>query len=413
MKYTQATLLMLMLMLPLSALSCQPSPKSKPKPKPQLKYSPVVTGEASKIDAILEPSLIRELKLEERISASACHRVFEPHERPLEQWPFEDEPSAMATLFACKAEAYTALGARGHMVAYALPQTPDNETAVDMRLVVYDDEGKLSFSHRVVRADQGSQFLSNFRESFALELSPHLICTGTAWELNIQIHCLGRDDGDVKWRGQLPFWSGISPQAVGMSLYFADLSALRRHYPYSGVEQRYKRLDGPGGRLGLYATDGQHLFFGPNRGGPYTLTAYSFKDMEHTWGRELGRELDATFTFSSPEANLLVLKHNNELWAIDTQNGDLLWQLDVGQDRPQLASINQTLYVLWRREEQPNVLVALNARDGKAQWWANTPTGVTRLSAMRGQLLLGELGAASAVSHPRPASAPMVQGSPR
>lgn len=409
MKYIQATLLPLMLTL--SALGCQPAPSHKPKPKPTLKHTPIVTGQALKLDALLAPSLERELKLEERITAAACHRIFEPNERPLEQWPFEDEPTAMATLFACKAEAYTPYGERGHMVAYALPNTPEHGSAVDMRLVVYDDQGKLRFSHRVVRSDQGPHFLSNFRESFALDLPPHLICTGTAWELNIQIHCLGREDGDIKWRGQLPFWSGISPQAQGMSLYFADLSALRKHYPYSGVEQRYKRLDGPGGRLGIYATDGKHLFFGPNRGGPYTLTAYHFKDMEHVWGRELKQELDATFSFSASDAQVLVLKHQQELWALDTGSGDLLWQLDVEQDRPALAHINQTLYLLWRREQKPNILVALNARDGKPQWWAKTPTGVTTLSAMRGNLLLGELGAASAVAHPRPASAPMVQRS--
>lgn len=391
--------------------SCQAQQPPAPKPKHVIQYAPIDAAAVKVVElsTLLEPALERELSFGVKAIAKACHQLFEPHERPLEQWPFDDKAQEATQLAACKPESSIALSDGGRAIAYALPAKAGSSAALDLRLAVYDAKGQLQWSHRVGRAEQGNEFLSNFRDSFALELKPYLICTGTAWELNIQVHCLDRADGQVRWQGLLPFWSGIPTQAFGMSLYFADLSGLRRHYPYNGVEQRFRRLDGPGGRLGIYATDGQRLYFGPNRGGPYTLTAYDFKSMSPVWGVELGVEMDNTQSLSAPDEQTLILKHQRELWALDTQQPQLLWRLKVEEDRPQLARIGQTLFVLWRRADQPNILAAFNLRDASLQWWAKAPTGTLRISALQGQLVLNDIDSAQQLTHPTPQAAPTAQ----
>ena len=375
-------------------LGCERSPHPSAAPPPQtLTYSPLPALQARALGSMMEPGLRVELELGAPVQASPCHERFEPHERPLERWPFEDAAQVAGALMACRPEAFERLSDGTLALAYALPARPESGLGPDLRVSRYDARGDLMWTHRVNRQERAGGALP--AESFVLDLPPHLICAGTTWEMTVQVHCLARQDGQARWRGQLPFWSGMRPQALGMSLYFADMAALRRHYPYSGVEQRYVRLDGSGGKLALYATDGQRLYFGPNRGGPYTLTAYDLKEMAPRWGVELGVELDATFAVASPQ--VLVVKRLDELWGIDPQTGDRLWALQVEQDRPQLIAHQDALWMLWRRADQANALLHLDARTGQVRAWASVPEGTIALGRFEGALALGQLTQAQAV----------------
>lgn len=341
-----------------------------------------------------------ELRLSKARSNQPCHISFEPYARPLATWPFTSEDDAAFSLFQCKREAFEVFDDGTFAVAYALPAAAESGMALDMRTLVFDKAGKLLWTHRMTRKEQGVNFVSNFRESFILDMPPHLICSGTLWEGSVQMHCMDRKNGQPKWMGKLPFWSGITPQAMGMSVYIADLTALRKHYPYNGLERRYKRLDGPGGRLSVYATDGQKLFFAANRTGYPLLTAYDFKTMKRVWQVEIDREFESMYTHVFKDANLLLLNSQKTLFAIDTRNGKLLYTLDIQEDNPPITYLKGNLYMLQRLPEAQNRLVAIDPKSGQAKWSSTVPNGTLRLGRQHQRLFIGSPSSAQRVYLP-------------
>ena len=214
--------------------------------------------------------------------------------------------------------------------------------------------------------------------------------------------CAQAETGEPVWQGRLPYWSGVPPQGRNKSLYVADLSGLRRVYPWTGVEMRYVEFDGPGGRASLYVTDGERLYFSAVREGPWRLTAWSFDRMEPDWSRDLPAQPDHAWHAAFPEHDLVLIKTGHRILGIDTEDGQPRWALDVGEDAPKVAASPESIFVLVRRPEVANLLHALDPRTGEHQWWAETPTGTLRVAWHEGALMLGSVRAIQRVNHPAP-----------
>lgn len=384
----RAHTLALTLALTLTVAACTSSAKkvgaqtkSTPTPKTQPVSAP--TGVLD-LTGMLDKDKRVELTLSPPTIKRPCHKTFEPHARPLEQWPFDSPAREDVELFGCDREAFLKTAQGERVIAYTLPSSEG--TSPDMRTLMYGPSGKLLWSHRTAR--KGENFTLNFRESYILDLAPHLMCSGTLWESSVQLHCMNRASGEDTWLGRLPFWSGIVPQRVDMSVVIADISAIRRHYPYNGLEQRYKRLPASGGRMALYATDGDKLFFGANRTPDLTLQAYDLKSFELLWSVAVEDEVDAVYTKILPNSELLVLQREGTLDFFNTKTGERLYRLKSNEDSSPLASWKDQVLMLQRRGAAPNRLIALDAKTGELAWWAITQTGTLKMDATSTQVML-------------------------
>lgn len=320
----------------------------------------------------------------------SCQELFEPAGAPLTQLNFADQTSREEALYGCGVEA-TLTTADGHsFYAYAI-ETPTKGRAKNLRVVSYDRAGKLRWSHKMDRSAQGMSFIANLRSSFIAEVAPHLMCVGTTWEGSVQVDCLKDASAEVAWTGKLAFWAGIEPVGFDKNLVTADVTGLKRIYPWSGVEREFKRFGGSGGRASLYATDGEKLYFASNRSAPVELVAYDFATFEPTWIKTLEKQVDPMWSAVYPEHKLLVIHQGEHLLGIDTATGDALWSAHVANDLPQITRCGDDLYVLVRRPKGPNLIHVLDPRTGARKWWGAPPTGTLRVHCAGDQLLLGSV----------------------
>lgn len=378
--------LTLALTLPISACTSstkQDSALSTPKPVPKTQPVSKPTNTLD-LTGILDGDKRVELTLSQPTLKRPCHRTFEPHTRPLAQWPLDSPKKEAVTLFGCDREAFIKTSKGERVIAYTLPSVEG--TSPDMRTLMYSPSGKLLWSHRTER--KGENFTLNFRESYILDMEPHLMCSGTLWESSVQLHCMNRETGEDAWLGRLPFWSGIVPQRAEMSVIIADISALRRHYPYNGLEQRYKKLPASGGRMALYATDGKQLFFGANRSPDLTLQAYDLTSFDPLWSVKLEDEVDSVYTRVLPQEELLVLQKEDTLDFFNTKTGKRLYRLKSNEDASPLTTWKGQVLMLQRRGTAPNRLIALNAKTGALMWWALTQTGTLKVAATPSHIML-------------------------
>lgn len=346
--------------------------------------------------AILEGDTpVRDIELDEPQRYLPCHEFFEKSGETEERYPFEDDVRARRVLWGCDVEAYAERdGVR--WVAYATPLDPNTGTK-NLRLVRYGADGKLTWRHTLDRSEQGRNFVANFRYSFITPLDD-MVCAGTLWEGGTQTHCLDDATGEPKWTGWLPFWAGFAPKAGDGGLWVADLMAATKRYPYSGVEMDYVKLPDTGGRAALYATDDETLYYSPSRSTPPTLTAIEFGTGEFRWQRELPVKPIASFHATYPDQNLIVLILDKNLVGIDTEDGRPLWAWEIGDDRPSVAMKDDVLYVLHRRPELPNALIAIDPRTGERSWRANLPTGVLEVRSADDALLVKSIRAIQRVT---------------
>ncbi|MEM1350294.1 MAG: PQQ-binding-like beta-propeller repeat protein, partial [Myxococcota bacterium] len=169
-------------------------------------------------------------------------------------------------LSACGAERWSVAVDGSLTLAYPTPTHTDSSGApVDLRVAAYDAKGALRWTFTIDRSRFAETFEANWRGSFLLPVGALLFCGGTTFQQRTHVVCVEEATGKERWRGDLDFWTGILPQSLDGSLVVADMTGLRHHYPFDGVERAYRRLPGPGGQGAFYATDGVRLFFSDNR----------------------------------------------------------------------------------------------------------------------------------------------------
>lgn len=333
-----------------------------------------------------------DLELSEPKLWGLCRDIFEPGGEQRTTYPYhEDDTKEAEAFFGCDLEGMLELDDGRRFVAYALDQERPSSETHTIRVVAYDKGGKRTWTHDTKRDSRGTSFAASYRGTTLANVPPHLFCVSSMWESGIDIECLRTKTGELAWEGRLPYWSGIAPQGFAKSLFVADLSGLRQIYPWSGVERRFKKLDGPGGRSSFYATDGERLYYSSNRTAPLELGAYDFATLDKLWSRELTQKLDPLWTEIFPEHGLMILRQEEVLIAVSTTDGKPLWAVKTGPSTPKVAANEDTILVLVRREEKPNLLHALDPKTGKSKWWSEPPTGTLRIEAAKNQVVLGSV----------------------
>ncbi len=327
----------------------------------------------------------RSLTLTEAMRLPQCAEIFEPEGSPAESFPVPKRKRARV-LAGCRPEAYRRDDEGRRWIAYAIPN--DAPSGTDLRILYYDREGALNWSHRLDRTDHANHFEANVRESFVVPLLPHVVCGGTLWAGATQVACLGAQNGEREWQGELAFWSGMPLRGHETSLVGADISGLTQRYPYSGVEMERREFEARGGHAGLYLYGPNHLLLAPDGGGPKRLTAYTFDRFERQWRTKLPGHPDSNYNDGVfPELDIAVLKIDETIYGLDLSDGSVRWAHET-RDRSPIVALDETLYMLVRRDDEDNLLYALKPQSGEVQWHAPVPTGMIHLHAVEGKLIL-------------------------
>jgi hypothetical protein len=358
-------------------------------------------GLASSIGSLRETppeAQLRAFKLAATEVLPSCHDIFEHDGAPHVRFPVEDEARLGAMLFGCQVEAQLRGADGSRLMAYALPQRVGEGTSLDMRLVRWSAAGERMWAQTMDRSAHSATFEATFRGASAADLAPHLSCGATLWDTGVQVLCVNREDGQVRWGGELHLWSGIVPVGVGKSLFVADHSGLRKLYPYTGEEQRFTRLAEPGGgKQSLYIHDAATLYFAPNREEPWRIVAYDMEAGEPRWERVMAAGAHAGWGHASDTHRVVLVLSGEQIVALDAATGDALWSLGAGSDTPPVAWGDELVYVLARRPESSNLVWALEPRTGAVRWVAPAPAGTLRLGWAAGQLHLGSVRAIQTV----------------
>ena len=72
---------------------------------------------------------------------------------------------------------------------------------------------------------------------------------------------------------------------------------------------------------------------------------------------------------------------------MDTENGQEVWRLEVGEDRPSIAEFDEGVLVLNRHPERNNSLIAISG-EGKLLWYAEVPAGILSVHTESSSILL-------------------------
>lgn len=319
------------------------------------------------------------LELSESTRYEDCHERFNPQAEPVERLPDD----AAMTALGCGMEAYSQLSDGSVVAAYLYPR-PDHPH--DLRVVRWDAQGTRLWWHDLDRTAEGSSFSINFRASWIADLLPAHVCAGTMWEGGTQGACFTPQSGEPIWSGRMPFWAGMKPMGFEQGLYVPDVSGLTQRYPYSGVEMRYRKFDGSGGRSALYLGTSDRLLFAPSRAEAPRVMAYGLKDFEPLW--RLGLPKDPTPNFGLVAQNTAILEIADELWAIDVAQGKPLWRRKAPSERASVAATEDTLFVLERRETLPSRLHAWRLREGESLWVGDVPLGTLSVHTLGSRVFL-------------------------
>jgi outer membrane protein assembly factor BamB len=307
------------------------------------------------------------LQLTEATRFEDCHVLLNNDDGPLSQFPAQD-PTPL--LLGCGAEAFQVLSDNSLIIAYDSPR-PDHPH--DLRLVRWSAQGQRLWWHDLDRNAESRSFSANFRASWIADLSPKHVCAGTMWEGGTQGLCANIDDGTPIWSGRMNFWAGMKPVGFQGGLYVPDVSGLTQRYPFSGIEMRYRKFDGAGGRAALYLNTGDGLLFAPSRAEEPRLVAYDLKTFDARWRTQL--PADPTANYGLVQNGVAVFEIGAELWAVDVDSGKALWKRPATSTRAPIAATDDTLFVLHRRDDQPNLLRALDLKSGREKWHGPTPLG--------------------------------------
>lgn len=339
--------------------------------------------------------------------APDCWEWLERNGEPLDPFPYSEPLERATQLASCGIEARHVFDDGSHIVAWGSEEKAGSRVR-DLRVARWDKNGKLRWAADMDRSRQAANWTANYRSSFVTVLPNH-VCAGTLWEGDTQVICVDPATGQEAWSGSLPFWSGVAPQPADDGLMVADLSAITKRYPFNGSEMRHKKLEGLGGRAGYYATDGKHLYFAPSRVDAPPLIAYDMAGFKELWRTPLPGAPSATLAHAWKQFGRALLKVDDNLVAVDTKTGKVVWAYEIGEDVPSVDADDDSIYVLSRRPDLPNRLTALNPSTGERRWATDTPAGTLRVLVMDGFLFIGSL---RAVQHVTPPTEVAVQESP-
>lgn len=295
----------------------------------------------------------------------------------------------------CGMEAYSVLTDGSFVTAHAVTR----ETSRDLRVSRWDATGKRLWTVDMDRSAEMRNFTANFRESWLADLAPDHLCAGTMWEGGTQGVCVKRDDGSVIWDGWMAFWAGSKPVGYDGGLYVSDVSGVSQRYPFSGIEMRFRKFDGAGGRSSLYLNGVDHVLFAPARAEEPRIIRYDFQSLEPVWRLSLPTNPTAGFGISRDAADIIGL--GEELLAVNPVNGKPLWRRPLPEPRAPIAARRDTLYLLERKTDLPNVLHAIDLKSGAAKWHATTPLGTLSVHALDERVFLKSVRSVQEVLEPR------------
>lgn len=325
-----------------------------------------------------------------------CWETLESAGAPVARLPFADRIERAEHLASCGLEAMAALPDGGLALAWGSRPQPTSR-ATDLRVAVWGPDDRLRWTADMNRSRQAANWLANFRSSF-ITVFDKFLCAGTLWEGDTQVMCAQLASGALVWNGTLPFWSGIVPQPGRGGFVVADLNALSQRYPFDGAEMRYAKLEGLGGRAGYYATDGLRLYFAPSRIDAPPLIAYDLATFDEVWRTPLPEAPAPTLALA--HADRVVMMAGEHLVALHAAGGEVAWAWRLEDDNPSIAADDELLYVLVRRPELPNQLVALDLATGARRWSMDTPPGTLRVTVVDGVPFVGSVRAVQRIITP-------------
>jgi outer membrane protein assembly factor BamB len=330
-----------------------------------------------------KPSL-PEQKLTIRLSESTryddCHVILEAPEGSA-IFP-GTKADRLGFMLGCGMEAYEKLADGSFVTAHATP----GDGVKNLRVTRWSDEGKRLWYFDADRSNEAKNFTANFRSAWVADLSPTHVCAGTMWEGGTDGTCVTLDDGKIIWAGRMSFWAGSKPLGFDGGLYVTDVSGLSQRYPFSGVEMKFRKFDGSGGRSALYLTGQDHLLFSPSRAEKPRLIRYDLKTLEASWRAEL--PANPTANYGLIEKGVAVIGVENAVLALDDATGALLWQASITEPRAPIAATNDAIYILERRVDLPNLLHCRDLKSGAPRWSAETPLGTLNVFAAEGRVFI-------------------------
>ncbi len=328
-----------------------------------------------------------------------CWESLERDAKPVDPFPFTDPVERAEHFASCGVEALAQLHDGATVVAWGAAQKPGVQ-AHDLRIAVWEASGRLRWTVDLDRSRQAANWAANYRSSFITALPPKHVCAGTLYEGDTQVICMATATGEATWKGSLPFWAGIAPQTGVDGLVVADLSAITKRYPFNGAEMQHRKLEGLGGRAGYYATDGHHLYFAPSRLDAPPLVSYDLATFKEVWRTNLPGAPTAALAHAFDALDRVLLKIGENLFALDTTSGNIVWAYEIGDDVPSIAADDNAIYVVSRLAEVPNRLTAIEPKSGKRLWSTDTPSGTLRVTVVEGKLFIGSIRAVQHVTLP-------------
>ena len=295
----------------------------------------------------------------------------------------------------CGMEAYRELSDQSFVTAHSV----EVGASKDMRVSRWSPAGERVWTFVLDRSSENGNFAANFRASWIAELAPLHVCAGTMWEGGTQGTCVEYATGKRIWSGRMPFWAGGPPIGFAGGLYVSDVSGISQRYPFSGVEMRFRKFDGAGGRSSLYLDGEDHLLFSPARAEEPRIIRYDYNSLSPIW--RLALPVDPTPGFGLSRAKADVFGVGNEAIAVDPKTGRALWRRAIPEPRVPIAATDTLLYVLERDETLPNTLHAVDLLTGKTQWHAPTPFGTLSVHVLNDRVFLKSVRSVQEVLEPK------------
>lgn len=313
------------------------------------------------------------LELTESVRYEDCHVMMESPDGT-STFPAA-KAERLSFMLGCGMEAYHKLSDGSFITAHATPADAVN----NLRVTRWSDEGKRLWFFDADRSNEARNFTANFRSAWIADLSPTHVCAGTMWEGGTDGTCVTLDKGKIIWAGRMAFWAGSNPVGFEGGLYVTDVSGLSQRYPFSGVEMKFRKFDGSGGRSALYLPGDDHLLFSPSRAEKPRIIRYDLKDLEAKWRSELPG--NPTANYGLIESGIAVIGIDKALYALDDSSGKTVWTAEIPESRAPIATTSDTFYFLERRIDLPNLLHCLDLKTGAKRWSAETPLGTLSVFA--------------------------------
>lgn len=313
---------------------------------------------------------------------AACRELLEADGEP-QPWPFEGY--AHAGLFGCNPDGVVDFDDGRRAIAYEIP-IDDHQRASDLRVVLYDADGSVSWHRRLDRSHRVERFAANYRGSFLTPIDDRLLCAGTRWQENTQVLCARLENGHIVFDDRIDFWAGIEPFGYDGALYSADADGITRRYPFTGVEMRHRSFGARGGGAGFYATDKERIFFMPSEGDP-VLSGWDLETLREIWRADVADFPARGYAHASAEHGVLLLSIDEILVGIEVETGALRMAFDTGDETPAVTFLDDEIVLLVRRDDHPPMLYAVDSDDGAVQWAAEAPAGSLDVTYDGGELM--------------------------